>query len=92
MIVGGKFFCCHASAPKGFVEQFYEHISDFTTWDEADIENVAHCWGAFGSGGNGWGSHSTRPVPISYTGDDGCLEPLEGVGLQVLRRPVPAIC
>ncbi len=41
-----------------------------------------------GSGGNGWGSHSTRPVPISYAGDDGCLKALEGKGFNVLGRPV----
>jgi alkaline phosphatase len=65
-----------------------EHIKDFATWTDEDIENVAHFWGAFGSGGNGWGSHSTRPVPISYNGDDGCLKALEGAGYQVLGRPV----
>mmetsp|Transcript_25312 Transcript_25312/g.31922 ORF Transcript_25312/g.31922 Transcript_25312/m.31922 type:complete len:683 (+) Transcript_25312:98-2146(+) len=65
-----------------------EHISDFTTWTEEDIENVGHFWGSMGSGGNGWGSHSTRPVPVSYQGDDGCLEALEGAGYNVLGRPV----
>jgi alkaline phosphatase len=65
-----------------------EHISDFTTWTESDTANVAHFWGSMGSGGNGWGSHSTRPVPISYGGDDGCLEALEGKGFKVLGRDV----
>lgn len=65
-----------------------EHIADFTTWTEQDIENVGHFWGTMGSGGNGWGSHSTRPVPVSYAGDDGCLEALEGKGFKVLGRDV----
>ena len=65
-----------------------EHISDFTTWTDEDIENVSHFWGSMGSGGNGWGSHSTRPVPISYQGDDGCLSALEGKGFHVLGRKV----
>ncbi len=65
-----------------------EHISDFTTWSDEDIETVAHFWGTLGSGGNGWGSHSTRPVPISYDGDDGCLKALEGKPYNVLGREV----
>lgn len=65
-----------------------EHIADFTTWTEEDIENVGHFWGSMGSGGNGWGSHSTRPVPISYQGDGGCISALEGKGYNVLGRPV----
>ena len=52
------------------------------------MNKVGHFWGSMGSGGNGWGSHSTRPVPVSYQGDDGCLEALEGVGYNVLGRPV----
>lgn len=65
-----------------------EHIKDFTTWTPEDIEQVGHFWGARGSGGNGWGSHSTRPVPLYYAGDDGCLEALTGKGFQVLGRQV----
>ncbi len=65
-----------------------EHISDFTSWTAEDIENVAHFWGSFGSGGNGWGSHSTRPVPVFYGGDDGCLKELEGAGYKVLGKDV----
>lgn len=65
-----------------------EHIKDFSTWTEEDIQNVGHFWGATGGGGNGWGSHSTRPVPISYDGDDGCLHALEGAGYQVLGKDV----
>jgi len=52
------------------------------------MNKVGHFWGSMGSGGNGWGSHSTRPVPVSYQGDDGCLEALEGAGYNVLGRPV----
>ena len=65
-----------------------EHIADFTTWTEEDMETVGHFWGSMGSGGNGWGSHSTRPVPISYQGDDGCLSALEGAGFHVLGYQV----
>lgn len=65
-----------------------EHISDFTTWTEEDVENVGHFWGPRGSGGNGWGSHSTRPVPLSYAGDDGCVEALLGASFQVLGKEV----
>ena len=65
-----------------------DDIADFTTWTKEDIENVAHFWGARGSGGNGWGSHSTRPVPVSYGGDSGCIEALTGKGFQVLGREV----
>jgi alkaline phosphatase len=65
-----------------------EHISDFTTWTPEDIDEVGHFWGARGSGGNGWGSHSTRPVPIFYGGDSGCIEALTGAGFQVVGREV----
>jgi len=65
-----------------------EHISDFTTWTEEDIEDVGHFWGTMGSGGNGWGSHSSRPVPLSYMGDDGCIEEVMGKGYHVLGKPV----
>ena len=65
-----------------------EHLSDFTTWTEDDIKEVGHFWGPRGSGGNGWGSHSTRPVPLSYAGDDGCIEALMGANFQVLGREV----
>ena len=69
-------------------QTYTEHIADFTTWTEEDVENVQHFWGAMGSGGNGWGSHSTRPVPLSYAGDDGCVSALEGKGYKVLGRDV----
>lgn len=65
-----------------------DHIKDFTTWTEEDIANVGHFFGAAGSGGNGWGSHSTRPVPLYHKGDDGCLQALMGAGYQVLGREV----
>ena len=65
-----------------------EHIRDFTTWTPEDVVNVGHFWGPRGSGGNGWGSHSTRPVPLFYKGDDGCLEGLLGAGYRVLGRDV----
>jgi hypothetical protein len=68
-----------------------EHLADFSTWTQADIDAVGHFWGARGSGGNGWGSHSTRPVPISYAGDDGCIEQLTGAGYQVLGRKVEGL-
>ena len=68
-----------------------EHLADFSTWSQADIDAVGHFWGARGSGGNGWGSHSTRPVPISYAGDDGCIEQLTGAGYQVLGRQVAGL-
>lgn len=65
-----------------------EHIADFTTWTDEDVDDVGHFWGVRGGGGNGWGSHSTRPVPLFYGGDDGCLEALTGAGFQVLGREV----
>ena len=68
-----------------------EHIRDFTTWTAEDLENVQHFWGARGSGGNGWGSHSTRPVPLYYGGDDGCIEQLTGKGFQVVGRQVEGV-
>jgi alkaline phosphatase len=68
-----------------------EHIRDFSTWTEDDINNVGHFWGPVGSGGNGWGSHSTRPVPLYYEGDDGCIEQLMGKGYQVLGREVRGV-
>ena len=68
-----------------------EHIKDFATWTEADIKDAGHFWGAEGSGGNGWGSHSTRPVPLFYAGDDGCVEKMTGKGFEVLGREVKGI-
>ena len=65
-----------------------EHIADFASWTPEDIEAVAHYWGAAGSGGNGWGSHSTRPVPIFHQGDGGCIDAFEGKGYQVLDKQV----
>lgn len=68
-----------------------EHINDFSTWTEEDIELVAHFWGARGSGGNGWGSHSSRPVPLFYQGDGGCVEKLEGAGYRILGKEIPGV-
>jgi alkaline phosphatase len=68
-----------------------QHIRDFSTWTEDDMNNVGHFWGPVGSGGNGWGSHSTRPVPLYYEGDDGCIEQLMGKGYQVLGRKVEGV-
>eukprot|EP00339_Tiarina_fusa_P012873 CAMPEP_0117001948 /NCGR_PEP_ID=MMETSP0472-20121206/3775_1 /TAXON_ID=693140 ORGANISM="Tiarina fusus, Strain LIS" /NCGR_SAMPLE_ID=MMETSP0472 /ASSEMBLY_ACC=CAM_ASM_000603 /LENGTH=754 /DNA_ID=CAMNT_0004702121 /DNA_START=45 /DNA_END=2309 /DNA_ORIENTATION=+ len=65
-----------------------EHLADFTTWTEEELEQVAHFWGPRGSGGNGWGSHSTRPIPLSYMGDDGCLEQLMGAPYRVVGKEV----
>jgi hypothetical protein len=65
-----------------------DHIADFATWTKEDIEMVAHYWGSRGSGGNGWGSHSTRPVPVFYSGDDGCIDKLTGKGYRVLGKDV----
>ena len=66
-------------------------IKSFATWTEQDIANAGHFWGAKGSGGNGWGSHSTRPVPLWYSGDNGCIEALTGKGYQVLGRNVAGL-
>jgi alkaline phosphatase len=68
-----------------------DHINDFTTWTDEDIKNAGHFWGASGSGGNGWGSHSTRPVPMYYMGDGGCVEAFLGKGFQVLGREVKGV-
>lgn len=68
-----------------------EHLKDFSTWTNLDIFKVAHFWGPAGSGGNGWGSHSTRPVPIYYQGDGNCLDQLRGKGFQVLGKDVRGV-
>lgn len=65
-----------------------EHIRDFSTWSEEDIQSVGHYWGPPGSGGNGWSWHTTRPVPLSYAGDNHCIEALTGAGFQVNGRQV----
>jgi len=65
-----------------------EDIADFSTWTPEDIANVGHFWGAVGTGGNGWGSHSTRPVGLWYMGDEGCIAELTGKDFQVVGRPV----
>lgn len=65
-----------------------EILNQFSTWTDEDIELVGHFWGPPGSGGNGWGSHSSRPVGLYYMGDDGCVEALEGKPYQVLGREV----
>ena len=65
-----------------------EHLRDFSTWTEEDILNTGHFWGPRDAGGNGWGSHSTRPVPLFYQGDGGCLEALLGKGYSVLGKEV----
>lgn len=68
-----------------------EHLRDFSTWTNRDIMNVGHFWGPVGSGGNGWGSHSTRPVPIYFEGDRNCLNSLRGAGYQVLGKDVRGV-
>lgn len=52
------------------------------------FRKVAHYFGPRGSGGNGWGSHSSRPVVIYSEGDEGCLEALVGKGYRVLGTEV----
>jgi alkaline phosphatase len=68
-----------------------QDLKDFSTWTNEDIFNVGHFWGPAGSGGNGWGSHSTRPVPLYHQGDRECLLRLRGKGYQVLGRDVPGV-
>lgn len=65
-----------------------EHIRDFTAWTKEDVETAAHFWGIRGGGGNAWSSHTRRPVPLMYKGDNGCVEQLTGKGYQVLGRQV----
>jgi hypothetical protein len=65
-----------------------QDLKAFSTWSDLDIATVGHFWGPRGAGGNGWGSHTTRPVPLYYAGDDGCLELMDGKGYQVLGRTV----
>jgi alkaline phosphatase len=65
-----------------------EALKKYSSWTAQDIINVGHFWGPFGSGGNGWGSHSTRPVPIYHAGDNGCLDQLVGKGFSVVGKPV----
>jgi hypothetical protein len=59
-----------------------------TRMKDTDIQNVAHFFGPYGSGGNGWGSHSTRPIVMHHGGDDGCLMALIGKGYRVLGQEV----
>ena len=68
-----------------------EHIKDFTTWTQQDIDNVGHFWGPRNSGGNGWSWHTTRPTPLFYDGDDGCLDALEGKPYRVLGHQVEGL-
>lgn len=65
-----------------------DHLRDFSTWSEEDVDNVGHFWGPRLAGGNGWASHSTRPVPVYHQGDDGCIEALLGKNYSVLGREV----
>jgi Alkaline phosphatase len=65
-----------------------EDLRRFSTWSPQDIINVGHFWGPAGSGGNGWGSHTQRPVPLYYGGDNGCIERMTGKGFQVVGRDV----
>lgn len=65
-----------------------ELLDIMSTWSDKELEMVAHFWGPRGSGGNGWGSHSTRPVPMSYAGDDGCIEALLGAPYRVVGKEV----
>jgi len=54
-------------------------MSELQGWEEGTIDQVGHFWGVEEDGGNAWGSHSSKPVPVSYGGDTGdCLEKLEG--------------
>merc|ERR1719382_1932536 len=85
LIIEGKSYMI---TPENNSKTQTEHLKDFSTWTEDDIQHVAHFWGTRGAGGNGWGSHSHRPVPISYQGDDGCLKQFEGKGYQVLGKEV----
>lgn len=66
-----------------------EHLNDFSTWTDEELEMVAHFWGPRGSGGNGWGSHSSRPVPLHYAGDDGCVEQLLGAPYRAVGKEIP---
>ena len=68
-----------------------DHIKDFSTWTDEDMENVGHFWGPKDAGGNGWASHSTRPVPLYYQGDDGCIDAFLGKGYSVLGREVQGV-
>jgi len=65
-----------------------ELLKQYQSWTEEDIDNVAHFWGPYGSGGGGWGSHSTRPVPVYYQGDDGCIDALTGADFSVIGKTV----
>ena len=68
-----------------------DHLKDFSSWTEEDIDTVGHFWGPTGSGGNGWGSHSTRPVPLYFEGDRSCIQKFEGKGYEVLGREVAGL-
>jgi alkaline phosphatase len=53
-------------------------MAELQGWAEGTIDMVGHFWGAEEDGGNAWGSHSAKPVPIYYGGDSGdCIKKLE---------------
>lgn len=59
-------------------------LAELQGWEDGTIDEVGHFWGVEEDGGNAWGSHSSKPVPISYGGDsDDCLKKLQGKGYWV---------
>jgi hypothetical protein len=68
-----------------------EDLKQFSTWTPEELIKVGHFWGPAGSGGNGWGSHTTRNVPIYYAGDNSCIERMQGKGYQVVGRDVAGV-
>lgn len=67
-------------------------ISELQGWAAGTIDKVGHHWGVEEDGGNAWGSHSCKPVPMSYQGDtDDCIKKLKGKGYKVHGKKVRGI-
>lgn len=63
-------------------------LEELQGWTNGTIDEVGHYWGVEEDGGNAWGSHSCKPVPISYQGDNGCLTRMEGADYTVVGKTV----
>lgn len=63
-------------------------IKELQGWAEGTIDQVGHFWGVEEDGGNAWGSHSSKPVPLSYGGDNGCINKMKGRGYKVFGKEV----
>lgn len=64
-------------------------IAELQGWSPGTIDEVGHFWGVEEDGGNAWGGHGSKPVPMSYQGDtDDCIKKLMGKGYKVHGKKV----